>query len=213
VTPYYEQDGITIYHADCREVLPILPARSVDLVLTDPPYPAEFDAVWDWLSALAPPVMREGSSLITLCGHYQLPRVIDALRRTLIYHWLCMLPNTAGTNPIMHGYGVKVNFKPAPWFVKGKHKPKSILDDQLDRTSKAMHKKLHRWGQPISYGPVLKLMARDELLLDPFMGSGTNLRAAKDLGRRAIGIEVEERYCEVAATRLSQGVLDLGIAV
>lgn len=65
---------------------------------------------------------------------------------------------------------------------------------------------LYRWA--LNYIPP----ARAGLVLDPFMGSGTTLRAAKDLGRKAIGIEIEERYCEIAARRMAQEVLFTGDA-
>jgi hypothetical protein len=73
-----------------------------------------------------------------------------------------------------------------------------------------------RWGHPAAFPPdvvdpwVLACSLPDEVVLDCFAGSGTTLRVAKDMGRRAIGIEISERYCEIAAKRLAQEVLDFG---
>lgn len=83
--PYYEHKGIVIYHGDCREILPRLP--KVDLVLTDPPYPREYDHVWDVFRDLVPDAMADESFLCTLLGHYQLPRVVSCCGHRLEYFW------------------------------------------------------------------------------------------------------------------------------
>lgn len=208
MTPYYDEDGITIYLGDCRDVMPELEAESADLILTDPPYAEEFNYLWDYLAEGAPRLMKEGKSLLAYCGHKQLPAVFAALSGPLRYHWLCIQRSDGNFTPIMFGPGVKVNFKPVVWFTKGRREDRTeIMDDDLSRLGKDWAKRLHDWAQPINPLPIIKLSAPGDLILDPFMGSGTTLRAAKDLGRRAIGIEVEERYCEIAVQRLAQGVL------
>ena len=206
--PYYQDDAVTIYLGDCREVLPTL--GPVDLVLTDPPYPREFDHVWDILADIVPLAMKDGASLLTFLGHYQLPRVVAALDRHLTYRWLCIVENT-GSQPIMHGWNIKVCFKPLLWYTKGSPPPYGLVRDNfsIKRGTFAEAKRLHGWGQAIIQEPILLLSEPAATILDPFMGSGTTLRAAKDLGRKAIGIEIEERYCEIAAKRMAQAVLPL----
>ena len=210
MTPYYDDGTCVIYHGDCREIAPMVSDAS--LIFTDPPYPAEFDFVWDALAVIADLRLAPDGNLLTFCGHYQVPRVIDAMRATMEWRWLCMVRNTA-QQPIMHGYNVKVCFKPVLWFARrgaSKRAPNLLRDDLAIRgKSFAEARRGHMWGQAITPEPFIAFTEPGETVLDPFMGSGTTLRAAKDLGRRAIGIEIEERYCEIAARRLGQEVLAL----
>ena len=208
VTPYYSDEAVTIYLGDCREVMPSL--GKVDLVLTDPPYPQEFDYVWDYLAVGSETVLREGGSVVSLFGHYQLLKVVNAFSATsLRYWWLAAMPQNSRT--YLFGKHVAIAWKPAIWYVKGTRRSDlpQLPVDMLPSTNDG--KDLHEWQQSVSWFKhwADRLTLAGETILDPFMGSGTTLRAAKDLGRKAIGIEIEERYCAIAVKRLQQEVLAL----
>lgn len=208
--PYYEQDGITIYHADALEILPAL--SNIDLILTDPPYPKEHDHVWDILGDCAHIGMRDGASLITLCGHYQVPRALHALARHLTYHWICILPNRM--QPIMHGWNIKACFKPILWFAKGQAPRRHglIVDNFALNGGGTWEARLyHRWGQDTSSTAIpMRVLTNGapSFVVDPFVGSGTTLVVARSLGVRAVGIDCDEAACESAVLRLQQQIFN-----
>lgn len=199
-----EQVGnATLYLANCLDVFPLLEVESIDAIVTDPPYAKQFDYVWDILADQTPRLLKSGGHLLTLCGHYQLPRVMEALSRNLNYHWLCILRNAGGITPIMHGYGVKVNFKPCLWYTKGKRAKHLIMDDDLARGGIKWSKELHKWNQPVVFGPIVKLVSEGGIVLDPFMGSGTNGVACIQTGRKFIGVEISLDYFQTAVDRIT----------
>lgn len=207
--PYYEDEAVVIYHGDCREVLPALASESVDLVLTDPPYPSEFSWVWTELAVHSDRLLRTQGNLITLLGHYQLPLVIGEFSKTTLrYWWICGMGQTFSTK--MLGKGVAVYWKPALWYVKGKRRQLPDFPMDMVRPTRP-EKRDHPWEQSLEWFThyLERLTLPNEMVLDPFMGTGTTLVAAKALGRRAIGVEVEERWCEVAVGRLGQQTLGL----
>ncbi len=198
--PYYEQDGITIYHGDCREILPGL--SSVDLVLTDPPYGLHYQGEgWDaerpdwlpWVQGLAP-VVAFTTAPLTMWDY---PRP----------DWvLCWARPASNSRSLLGGFNHW-----SPVLVYGKPKfPVDLISLHAIQHSAPIWIKhpspkpeaLMRWL--VRYG-----CSKGGTVLDPFMGSGATLRAAVDMGRQAIGIEIEERYCEIAANRLRQMVLPL----
>ena len=205
--PYYEKDGITIYHGDCREILPDLPV--FDLALTDPPYGIGRDGMRPSTSS------HGGRKAYEFLGWDSCPPS-DEMLKLIFKH---------SHNQIIWG----ANYFPASlppsmgWLFWDKGQRICGSDGELAFTSynRALRAitlnrvELQRDGAVHPTQKPNQLMvwclqyAGDEArtIIDPFMGSGTTLRAAKDLGRRAIGIEIEEKYCEIAVRRLAQEVL------
>lgn len=196
-TPYYNEGGITIYHGDCRDILPYLP--KVDLVLTDPPYGLGIAAnpfrqrfekqAWDDVvvdSALLGTVINAGHQAIVWGGNYF---GLPAHQCFLV--WDKLQPQEFSSSMCEQAW---TNLK---------------MPAKLFRRHVISYEKLHPTQKPSELIEWCLRFTDADTILDPFMGSGTTLRAAKDLGRRAIGIEIEEKYCEIAVRRLAQEVLPL----
>jgi len=208
--PYYERDGITIYCADCRDVLPHLPP--VDLVLTDPPYNvgiAYGDGTDDgridyagWCKEWFEQCRRMATRVAVTPGVANVGLWHQLEQPTWIMAWhkpAAMGRCTVGFN----------NWEPILLYGKPPSRPTSdvvvapIIPDQSVEGHPCP--KPLRWASKL----IAVLSDNDGVILDPFMGSGTTLRAALDLNRKAIGIEIEERYCEIAVKRLQQSVMNL----
>lgn len=211
MTPYYQDSAVTIYHGDCAALVPSL--GRFDLLLTDPPYGIGADKHQG---------KREN-------GWKQYGGEWDNARPS---RWVVESAIARCDGHIIWGGNYFADWLPAKmgWLVWNKMQRNfSLADGELAWTSyeKALRIADISRGEAIQDGKEHPTQKSVELfrwciqyadrargadaanILDPFMGSGTTLRAAKDLGRKAIGIEIEERYCEIAARRMSQEVLAL----
>lgn len=220
VKPYFEEDGIVIFHGDCREILPQLP--KVDLVLTDPPYGTDTNTDYSrWPGVLEgvnyPAVVGDeepmdfgflfanSAPLKIVFGANNWPQQLpfDCKRDG----WICWDKRVTENADVMFGSPFELAV------VIGKRTYKIIrLQHCGIKNADGDHSgRFHPTQKPVA---LMKRCIQQAdygdlplSILDPFMGSGTTLRAAKDLGRRGIGIEIEEKYCEIAANRLAQKVL------
>jgi len=229
VTPYYADDLVTIYHGDALDVLPTLRGSSVGLVVTDPPYVIGAVSAgnmgtkaggwgdmmnssrWfrDWYAECRR-ILRQDGALWTFCNWRSLPVVMKAsfdaewaLSSVLVWHkdWI--------------GPGGPIGLRPAYELVALMALPDFTIPDRGIPDVWT-----HQWA---SYKPtghpaekpvpllsrLVEVSEKRGPILDPFLGSGSTLVAAKSAGIAAIGIEAEEKWCEMAANRCRQEVLGL----
>lgn len=193
-------EGIEIYCADCLEVLPTLAAGSIDAIITDPPYPRMFEYLYEEMAKIAKSILRPGGSLVTLCGHYQLSRILPAMDRHLRYRWMIKMDQPGAHARML--MGVEVTWKPLAWFTNGSLSPQRNIVDCC--ASRRRSKDLHEWQQDTQYAEwtIESLTDEGNLVVDPFMGSGTTLIVAIKTRRRAIGIEISEKHYEIAKQRI-----------
>jgi DNA modification methylase len=209
MTPYYEKDGITIYHGDCREILPTVDAA---VMVSDPPYGIAYNSghygtlprsiKGDKDTSARDGALQEWHPRPALIfGSWKIERPADT-RMLLVWDTLGAL-----------GMGdLSLPWKPAHQevYVIGSgfngHRGSDVLRF-ANTQAQAANGRVHPNEKPVKLLAALIAKCPEGTILDPFMGSGTTLVAAKNLGRKAIGIEIEEKYCEIAAKRLAQGVL------
>lgn len=216
--PYYQDDAVTIYHGDSRRILRALDTSDVDLVLTDPPYGVSLNTGYR--------TAKRGP----LAGATDYP-AIEGDHEPFDPSHVLGFPNL-----VLWGVNYYADRLPAygQWLIWDK-RDGVAFNDQADcelawtrgTTGTVPRLFVHRWNGMLKASerneqrlhPTQKQVAlmkwclgfypEAKVILDPYMGSGTTLRAAKDLGRKAIGIEYEATYCEIAARRCAQEVLDL----
>ncbi len=192
--------GPGVRAGDFRKVLGNLPDNSVDLIFTDPPYDKASVPLYGELAALAARVLMPGGSLVCYVGVHALPSLFPLMTPHLQFWWqLCLRLKAAF--PRQHGWRVHVHYKPLLWFVKGIYKGDYVVD-VIESTWLA--KNWHDWQQSEAEAAhcISKLTPKDGLVLDPMCGSGTTLIAAKRLGRRYLGVDLDPMQARVATARL-----------
>lgn len=223
--PYYQDEAVTIYHGECREIIPELP--KCDLVLTDPPYGINTksdgmgklspwadlcnSAFWysDWLATCRKKLKPNGA----LWTFLNWRSMVTFQKASCDISW--PIESLLVWDKCWIGPGGTRGLRPSYEMVALFAMPEFSIDDRglpdIQRWKWSGHKPDGHPAQKPLEGMtwLIRNSGQAADILDPFMGSGTTLRAAKDLGRKAIGIEIEERYCEIAAKRMAQEVLPL----
>lgn len=231
ISPYYSDELVTIYHGDCLDILPSIRSSTVQAVVTDPPYiigavsagnmsskaggwqDMMNSALWfaSWYRETGR-ILRGDGAFWSFCNWRSLPVVMRAaldagLPITSCAVWDKEWIGPGGTQGLRPSYEM-IALLSQPLF--------AIRDRGVADVIKWKVGSYKPHGHPAEkpLGLIKRLLAVSSLapgalVVDPFLGSGTTARAAKDMGLRCIGIEAEERHCETAAIRLGQEVLAL----
>lgn len=201
------EDMCRLICADIRNGMKELPDGSVDSIITDPPYPAEYLPLYSDLSAVAARVLKPGGSLIVMSGQSYLPEVIARLSEQMRYHWCLSYLTPGGQSPQLFHKRVNTFWKPVLWFVNGEYAG-DYVGDVLRSDVNDNDKRFHEWGQSLSgiSDIVDRFTDPGDVVLDPFLGGGTTGVIAVTTGRRFIGSDIEKANIDLTRERIRKAV-------
>lgn len=212
MTPYFQEDGITIYFGDALDLFPKLFA---DILVTDPPYGLAYVSHWatqrqvmandeDTSARDAIVAMWGLDRPAAIFGTWKCPRP-NGIRNVLIWD------KSGGNGPGMGDLSLAFGNSHEEIYLLGEWPKRGARRASVIRSNTAIARLAVKTGHPTPkpVGLMASILdaAPEGTVIDPFAGSGATLLAARQLGRQAIGIEIEEKYCEIMANRMAQGVL------
>ena len=238
--PYFQDEHVTIYHGDCRDILPSI--ETVDVVITDPPY-GDTSLEWDvkvdgWL-----PLLPTNNLWCFGSMRFFMDEKFEGWMYAQEIVWEKHNGSSFHADRFKRVHEFVTQFYQGEWgdifkkpvltadktarTIRRKSRPahtghiedsQYVSDDGGPRMQRSViqMRSAHGYAEHPTQKPVgivvplIQYSLPDSgVVLDPFMGSGTTLRAAKDLNRKAVGIEIEEKYCEIAANRMAQIAMEL----
>ena len=205
MTPYFDKDGIQIFLGDCLEIMPTFADKSFDLVLTDPPYGMNFqsnhrkvkhdkianDDVFNH-EAVNEFFRLSNMAVYVFCRWDNLT-VLPKPKSFLVW-----VKNNWSMGDLKHEHGRQ--WEGIAFYPQKNHEFIKRIPDVIH--AKRTGNILHPTEKPVDLLEELIKNNKGDIIFDPFMGSGTTLVAAKKLGRKSVGIEISEKYCEIAVKRL-----------
>ena len=212
VNPYYQDDSVTLYHGDCLEITEWLAA---DVLVTDPPYGMSFqsghrDVKHAPIAGDKTTMARDaaltvwGARPASVFGTWRASRP-DGVKQVLVW-------DKRGVGPGMGDLSLAFGTSHEEIYLIGRWEKRATRRGSVITTESAPSELTNRIGhptpKPVGLMEILVAAAPPGVIADPFAGSGSTLIAARNLGRKAIGVELEERYCEIIAKRLDQMCLD-----
>lgn len=196
-----EDLGGGIIRGDFRKVS--LPANSVDFIFTDPPYPQEYLHLYSDLSDRAEHWLKPGGVCVVYSAAWRMPEILGMMSEHLMYMWTAVLHYEGGKAAHMRKIHARVKWKPLHIFYKP---PLNAWWGTFeDHTVSNRSKDLYAWQQPVSDARYfIDIFTKlDDLVLDPMVGVGTTCVAAKELGRKWLGIEADKERAHIAKERIN----------